>query len=171
MCMSNSVKCILLLVLLQMAANAAEDRIDFLVRKLRERGPHDYAMVIAHRGDWRFGPENSLEGFENCIRSGFDAIEVDVRMTKDGVLVVMHDESVNRTTNGKGKVSDLTYAEIKKMRRTVPCDYFFATFAPQFLRRWMLAKRLHLLNDYETRISDHSSPITIHRSQIKKRTI
>jgi glycerophosphoryl diester phosphodiesterase len=140
MYMNNVLKCVLLVVLLQMVANAAEDRIDFLVRKLHEKGPHDYAMVIAHRGDWRFGPENSLEGFENCIRSGFDAIEVDVRMTRDGVLVAMHDETVNRTTNGKGKVSDLTYAEIKKLRLKTPTDYLSDQRVPSFEEVLKLAK-------------------------------
>lgn len=126
--------------LLQVMVCAKEDRIDFLVNQLRERGPHDYAMIIAHRGDWRYAPENSLRGFENCIRSGFDAIEVDVRMTKDGVLVIMHDETVNRTTNGKGKVADLTYEEIKKLRLKTPTAYLSDQHVPSFEEVLQLAK-------------------------------
>ena len=128
------------MVVLQAAVCAGEDRIDFLVNRLREKGPHNYAMVIAHRGDWRYGPENSLEGFENCIRSGFDAIEVDVRMTKDSVLVIMHDETVNRTTNGKGRVSDLTFAEIKKLRLKTPTNYLTDQRVPSFEETLNLAR-------------------------------
>ena len=73
-------------------------------------------LVIAHRGDWRGAPENSLQGFENCIRQGVDMIELDVRRTKDGALVVLHDETVDRTTNGRGKVSDLTLEQVSELR-------------------------------------------------------
>ena len=76
----------------------------------------NYVMIIAHRGDWRNAPENSLQAFQNCIDAGFDGIEIDVQETKDGEIVIMHDATVNRTTNGRGKVSDLTLAEIKALR-------------------------------------------------------
>ncbi len=71
-------------------------------------------MVVAHRGDWRNAPENSLQAIQNCIDMGVDMVEIDVRKTKDGVLVLMHDKTINRTTNGKGKVSELTYKELQK---------------------------------------------------------
>lgn len=73
-------------------------------------------LVIAHRGDWRGAPENSLQGFQNCIERGIDIVELDVRRTKDGALVVLHDETVDRTTNGRGKVSELTLDEVRKLR-------------------------------------------------------
>lgn len=73
-------------------------------------------LVIAHRGDWRGAPENSLQGFQNCIARGIDIVELDVRRTKDGALVVLHDETVDRTTNGRGKVSELTLDEVRKLR-------------------------------------------------------
>lgn len=131
--MSSVLKRLLVMIaLLQIFAFAGDNRVDFLLNKLKERGPHDYAMIIAHRGDWRYAPENSLRGFANCIKSGFDAIEVDVRMTKDGVLVIMHDETVNRTTDGKGKVSDLTYAEIKKLHLKTPTNYVSDQTVPSF---------------------------------------
>lgn len=74
-----------------------------------------YVMIIAHRGDWRNAPENSLEAFRNCIKAGIDGIEIDVQETKDGELIIMHDETVNRTTNGKGKVADFTLEQIKSL--------------------------------------------------------
>ena len=69
----------------------------------------DYVVVISHRGDWRNYPENSIPAIESIIRMGVDMMELDVKMTKDSVLVLCHDKTINRTTNGKGKVSDMTY--------------------------------------------------------------
>ncbi len=73
-------------------------------------------MVIAHRGAHRQVPENTLAALERAIEIGCDYVEVDVRRTKDGALVIMHDSSVNRMTDGRGKVEDLTLAQIKKLR-------------------------------------------------------
>ena len=69
----------------------------------------EYVVVISHRGDWRNYPENSIPAIESIIRMGVDMMELDVKMTKDSVLVLCHDKTINRTTNGKGKVSDMTY--------------------------------------------------------------
>jgi glycerophosphoryl diester phosphodiesterase len=60
-------------------------------------------------------PENTLAAFRHAIESGADAIEIDLRGTKDGEIVIMHDESVDRTTDGRGSVSDLTFAELKML--------------------------------------------------------
>lgn len=76
---------------------------------------HHKPVVIAHRGDHVNFPENTLEAFEEAIRNGVDYVEVDLRTSKDGVLVIMHDESVNRTTNGAGKVRDLDGAAIARL--------------------------------------------------------
>jgi glycerophosphoryl diester phosphodiesterase len=73
-------------------------------------------IVIAHRGDHVLVPENTLAAYENGIKNGVDFVEIDLRTTKDSVLVIMHDATVDRMTNGKGKVSDLTYAELKKLQ-------------------------------------------------------
>ena len=80
-------------------------------------------LVAAHRGlsgistgQWDKSPENSLSGVTRSISIGVDIMEVDVRRTNDGQLVLMHDTTVNRTTNGQGKVADLTLAEIKRLR-------------------------------------------------------
>ncbi|MBL4676955.1 MAG: glycerophosphodiester phosphodiesterase family protein [Mucilaginibacter sp.] len=71
-------------------------------------------MVTAHRGDWRNAPENSLRAFELATVMGVDIVELDLNITKDGTLVIMHDQTIDRTTNGKGKPSDYTLEEIKK---------------------------------------------------------
>ena len=85
--------------------------------KLRENlfNNPKYVTVVAHRGDWRSAPENSLQAFQNCIDMGVDMVELDLKRTSDGVLVIMHDKTLDRCTNGKGKVSDHTYAEIQQL--------------------------------------------------------
>ncbi len=72
-------------------------------------------MVIAHRGFSGRYPENTLRSFREALNLPVDAIELDVRRTKDGVLIVIHDETVDRTTDGKGRVRDLTWSEIQKL--------------------------------------------------------
>ena len=60
-------------------------------------------LVIAHRGNSLHAPENTLEAIRQAIEAGADLVEVDVNMSKDGVVVLMHDYTVDRTTNGKGE--------------------------------------------------------------------
>jgi len=69
--------------------------------------------MIAHRGGPTDAPENTLAAFQNAISLGVDWLEFDVQMTKDGALVVIHDETVDRTTDGTGAVRNLTLEEIR----------------------------------------------------------
>lgn len=72
--------------------------------------PNSKKVVVAsHRGDWRNYPENSIPAIESVIRMGVDIMELDLKMTKDSVLVLCHDRTIDRTTNGKGRVCDITY--------------------------------------------------------------
>lgn len=73
------------------------------------------AIVIGHRGARSLAPENTLESIRTAARCRADRIEVDVRLSKDGALVTMHDETVDRTTKGHGKVEDLTIEELKAL--------------------------------------------------------
>jgi len=72
-------------------------------------------LIIAHRGASAYGPENTMDSFRKAITMGADGIEVDVHLSMDGELIVCHDEKVDRTTNGKGFIKDLTLEEIKKL--------------------------------------------------------
>ena len=69
----------------------------------------------AHRGYSLHLPENTLPAFEEAIKIGTDRIEMDVNITADGKLIIMHDKILNRTTNGVGFVTETTYAEIQKL--------------------------------------------------------
>ena len=71
-----------------------------------------YVVVVSHRGDWRNYPENSIPAIESVIRMGVDMMELDLKMTKDSVLVLCHDWTLDRTTTGHGPVSDYTYEEL-----------------------------------------------------------
>ena len=73
-------------------------------------------LVASHRGDWRNYPENSIPAIESVIRMGVDIMELDVKMTSDSVLVLCHDQKVDRTTNGKGPVSSYTLDSLKTLR-------------------------------------------------------
>ncbi|MBE9465992.1 glycerophosphodiester phosphodiesterase family protein [Dyadobacter subterraneus] len=73
-------------------------------------------IVIAHRGNHVNVPENTLASTEEAIKYGVDYVEVDLRTTKDGHLIIHHDGTVDRATNGKGKISDHTLEEIKKLQ-------------------------------------------------------
>lgn len=83
-------------------------------------GPLDFdrqiwPLIVAHRGSSAEHPENTLPAFEAAVREGADAVELDVRLTADGVPVVMHDLDVSLTTDGQGLVHELTLAEVKRL--------------------------------------------------------
>lgn len=72
-------------------------------------------LVVAHRGASAYAPENTIAAFELAIELDADALELDLRQTKDSVLVVLHDAEVDRTTNGKGNVRNFTFFELQKL--------------------------------------------------------
>jgi glycerophosphoryl diester phosphodiesterase len=82
-------------------------------------------LVVAHRGFSGAAPENTLIAFQKAIEIGSDMIELDVHLSRDGELVVIHDETLERTTNGKGMVADHTLNELKKLDAG-------SSFGPQF---------------------------------------
>ena len=77
---------------------------------------HEDVEIIAHRGGAGMAPENSLSCFEKGIATGADIIEIDIRLTKDDVVVVCHDSDVKRTTDGKGKIEEMTFEEVRSFR-------------------------------------------------------
>lgn len=78
--------------------------------------------IMAHRGASGYAPENTLEAFELAVKMGAYGVELDVHLTRDGELVVAHDETVDRVSDGSGRIRDMTIAELKKLRfnRTFP---------------------------------------------------
>lgn len=100
-----------LLIVSSILFSVAYGQSDRLLAKLSEKEQH----IAAHRGAHKEFPENSIASILEAIRLGVSVVEIDIRSTKDGVLILMHDATVDRTTTGKGKVSQLTYAEIQTL--------------------------------------------------------
>ncbi len=80
-----------------------------------EREAEVDVLVIAHQGGDGLRPGNTMAAFEHAVELGTDVLEMDMHSTADGVLVTIHDETVDRTTDGSGRVQDLTFAEIQEL--------------------------------------------------------
>ena len=111
----NKTLSFLFLLVLSTSLLFAQERVNTLTQELRNPDSQK-VLVVSHRGDWRNAPENSLQAFRNCLNMNVDMIEIDLKQTKDGHLVLMHDETIDRTTNGKGRPSDYTLEELQQFR-------------------------------------------------------
>jgi glycerophosphoryl diester phosphodiesterase len=114
-------------------------------------------QLIAHRGGAAYAPENTLAAFRRGIIEGDDWLEMDVQMTKDGALVVIHDETVDRTTNGRGQVGDLTLAQIRALdagqgERVPTFDEVLALVKKSGVGLMPEAKSAHLYPGIETKM-------------------
>ncbi|MCC9017602.1 glycerophosphodiester phosphodiesterase family protein [Flavobacterium lipolyticum] len=123
----------------------AQTHADKLISVLQD-SKSKYVFVAAHRGDWRNAPENSIRALKKCIEMGVDIMETDVRLTKDSVLVLMHDTSIDRTTTGKGKLSDYTYDELQKFYLTGGLSRKTYERIPTFEEFMLTAKGKILIN-------------------------
>ncbi|MDQ0270843.1 glycerophosphodiester phosphodiesterase [Cytobacillus purgationiresistens] len=85
------------------------------ITKTKQPDNHPYLFKkIAHRGAAGYCPENTFAAFDQAIAMGADYLELDIQLTKDKQMVVIHDPTIDRTTNGKGRVKDYTFAELQK---------------------------------------------------------
>lgn len=94
------------------ASDAGASRVEKILEHLHNP-QSKYVIVVSHRGDWRDYPENSIPAIESVIRMGVDMVELDIAMTKDSVLVLSHDRTLDRCTNGKGRISEITYDSLQ----------------------------------------------------------
>jgi glycerophosphoryl diester phosphodiesterase len=115
-------------------------------------------LVIAHRGASAYAPENTIAAFRRAVEVGADAIELDARLSKDGVVLAMHDDTIDRTTDGNGRVRNYTFDELKNFDAG-------ASFSPAFtgervpsLERILQEFGGTILINIE--ITDYSSPWT-----------
>ncbi len=93
---------------------------DYTWKSIIRREPQLRPLIMAHRGSSDEAPENTLASFRLALSQGADILETDLRFTRDGEIVLMHDATVDRTTNGSGKVSEMTLTEIKGLRTRKP---------------------------------------------------
>ncbi|XP_056662551.1 glycerophosphodiester phosphodiesterase 1 isoform X4 [Monodelphis domestica] len=84
-------------------------------RALQVLKPRGRISAIAHRGGGHDAPENTLAAIREVAKNGATGVELDIEFTADGVPVLMHDETVDRTTDGTGRLSDLTFADVRKL--------------------------------------------------------
>jgi glycerophosphoryl diester phosphodiesterase len=103
-----------LLLFLSLSSLAQETKLDSILEDYHNHP--EQVLVAAHRATNPNYPENSLAAIAESIRIGVDIVEIDIRKSKDGVLVIMHDKTIDRTTNGTGKVDDYTLAELKEFK-------------------------------------------------------
>ncbi|MBD8388588.1 glycerophosphodiester phosphodiesterase family protein [Dysgonomonas sp. BGC7] len=99
----------------------AQDKATEIRNKLLNRD-NSTVLVVAHRGDWRYAPENSLPAIDNAIKIGVDIVELDVQRTKDGQIILMHDSKLDRTTTGKGLISEWTLDSIRTLKLKNGCN-------------------------------------------------
>lgn len=108
-------------------------------------GPAEEVLVIAHRGASAAAPENTLAAIREAVRVGADAVEIDVRMSADGQVVVMHDARVDRTTNGRGRVERMS---LEQIRRLDAGSWFGSRFSGESVPT--LSEVLRVLEPHET---------------------
>jgi len=106
---------LLFITILFVAACATNSQFDQILAEFHN-SKSEYVMVAAHRASHNIYPENSLPAIQHAIDIGVDIIELDVKVSKDGVPFLMHDGTINRTTNGTGDGEEYTIEELKNLR-------------------------------------------------------
>lgn len=124
---------------------APENRAEGLRTRLLA-GDTTAVFVVAHRGDWRYAPENSVAAIEHSIAVGVDVVELDLQLTCDSVLIVMHDATLNRTTTGKGRVADWTLDSIRTLKLKNGCGIRTKHTVPTLEEALLAAKGRVLVN-------------------------
>lgn len=134
-----------LLLLLALCTFAQTDRVTEIRNKLFDPN-NKGVLVVAHRGDWRNACENSVQAIEYAINMGVDMAEIDLARTKDGILILMHDNTLDRTTTGTGKPEDYTLAEIKALQLRNGCHIKTIHKVPTLEEVLLTAKGRIMLN-------------------------
>ena len=149
--MKRILSCLLALVVLAGCAGEARQGVtpENRAEGLRERllgGDTTAVFVVAHRGDWRYAPENSIAAIEHSIAVGVDVVELDLQLTRDSVLIIMHDATLDRTTTGKGKVADWTLDSIRTLKLKNGCGIRTKHAVPTLEEALLAAKGRVLVN-------------------------
>ena len=109
--------------------------------------------IWAHRGASGYAPENTLVAFEKAIELKADGIELDVQMTKDGKLVIIHDETVDRVSDGRGWVKDFTFEELRRLNVNKKFREYGAIKIPTLEEVYQLMKNSSLVINVELKNS------------------
>lgn len=118
----------------------------------------EQVLVSGHRGDRVNGLENTMTAIKLAVNAGVDMIETDVRMTLDGELILMHDETVDRTTDGTGRVCDLTLEQIQALNAAVHSNGRFDPEPPATLREFLTFCQEHPTLLLNIELKDYPTP-------------
>lgn len=127
-------------------------------------------LNIAHRGASGEAPENTLAAFLLAVEQGCDAIELDVHLSRDGELVVCHDDTIDRTTTGTGAIRDLTVAELKRADAGVKFDKKYASERLPLLEEVFAAMPPHMMINVETKDEVFDGKVNRKLAELMKRT-
>jgi glycerophosphoryl diester phosphodiesterase len=114
-------------------------------------------LIIAHRGASFHAPENTLAAFQMAVKTGADGVELDVRLARDGIPVVIHDATLERTALSNGKVSEFTSSELSK----IGVGEWFSVKYPQRARREFDTEKLPTLTDVYRLLADFDGLIYV----------
>lgn len=117
-----------------------------------------FMKVWAHRGASAYAPENTLEAFELAIKMGADGVELDVHLSRDGEIVVAHDERVDRVSNGSGLIKEMTLSEIKELDFGVRFEAYRGAKAPTLREVYELLLPTRLTVNVELKTTDFDYP-------------
>ena len=151
----------ILLYLFITGTSAQTERAELLRNKILS-GDTSTVIVVAHRGDWRYAPENSIAAIEHSIKVGVDVVELDLQLTKDSVLIVMHDRQLERTTTGMGSVREWTMDSLRTMKLKNGCGIKTKHHIPTLEEALLAAKGKVLVNlDKADRYFDLLYPVLV----------
>ncbi|MBR5351669.1 MAG: glycerophosphodiester phosphodiesterase family protein [Prevotella sp.] len=151
----------ILLYLFITGTSAQTERAELLRNKILS-GDTSTVIVVAHRGDWRYAPENSIAAIEHSIKVGVDVVELDLQLTKDSVLIVMHDRQLERTTTGMGSVREWTMDSLRTLKLKNGCGIKTKHHIPTLEEALLAAKGKVLVNlDKADRYFDLLYPVLV----------
>lgn len=114
--------------------------------------------IIAHRGASGYAPENTMEAFELAVKMGADGIETDVHLSQDGEVIIIHDEKLDRTSNGLGYVKDYTYEQLSKFNMNNHMEQYEYCQLPRLCDLLALVKKHGILLNIELKTDFYAYP-------------
>ena len=116
------------------------------------------SLILGHRGASGYAPENTLEAFRLAMQMGADGFELDVHMSRDGELVVIHDETLERTTNGKGLVRDHTLAQLQALDASCGMEAYRGAKIPTLAQVFQLVQNTRHIVNVEIKTDEYFYP-------------
>lgn len=114
--------------------------------------------ILAHRGAFGYAPQNTMAAYKKAIEMNSDGIELDIRLSKDGKIVICHNSTIDETSNGSGEISEMTYEEILKYDFSKEFPEYSPQHAPLLSEVLELFKPTNMLINIEVKDSDSAIP-------------